>query len=752
LQTLQSVVENYGPKTIALYAVTLWDAIKFEILQAQEDDLAEDSLHILATITITLSQGGSSGLLVFLKPIIKECNEHLEDAPTKQSEAAGRMLYSISSASWEACNMILTGVLPNLFALYQSTGDMPKRRALIHTLAKLIEANCQVFGDWFRNPLQDPAMKQGNSTRHGVASQNALHDFSKQILQVLKDGLASVRVQDVSYRLALLDACKQLVKAREILSNDEISQIIKILNNVILVEEPYGKDEARMAATAVLDETARQKPQLVIDESFPAFLAKLPDSDVGHDGKHVPVLEAFAQIGVEDKIFGTVIVRLKNKLNTAIQSDASESYVQAILSALLYTTSKTTASLKGTDTSCPYYNDLVLPLLREVPNKLKPAQRDDMVFGLIGRICNEIVRVQTAGFQSSISTTILNTPSPIALYDASMPNTQMSKDEGGYLLMSVYLMAALRREVSLPYDKSLFITRLIEITKLDHLTTGTRAAATQHISLLVNKFLTISELKSFLGPKIEALIQDASSTPIVFVILKSLVFRNAPLLNSIFPALVQCLSDEKRGPSIAYGFSALLQPDEILSKENHCVLSPLYKQKTFAMLVPDIVQSIRTAQFNQKRNYLIALSGILRWLPFAVIEPEVSSLGPLLLQTLDIEGEDDIKMGAIDMLTLILNEKGLVLEEHAGSIITRLLNMASQPKNPPRVRAKALQCLSLLPTKLRTELVIPYRKEVIKRLTSALDDRRRAVRAEAVRSRTKWIELDEVGSGDQDDD
>jgi len=135
-----------------------------------------------------------------------------------------------------------------------------------------------------------------------------------------------------------------------------------------------------------------------------------------------------------------------------------------------------------------------------------------------------------------------------------------------------------------------------------------------------------------------------------------------------------------------------------------------------------------------------------------VIEPEISSLSSLLLQTLDINGEDDIKVGAIEMLNLILQEKGQELEQHISSIITRLLNMASSNNNPPRIRGKALHCLALVPANLRLEIVIPYRKQVIKKLTSAVDDRRRTVRVEAVRCRTKWIELDEIGSGNQDED
>jgi DNA repair/transcription protein MET18/MMS19 len=734
-----------------LYSITLWDTIKFEILQAQEEDLAQESLKVLAAMAFTLSSGSKDALLIYLKPVIKESNEHLEDAPTKQSEAASRILSAISCASWEACNAIIAGVIPHLLGLYKSTQDMPKRRSLIQTLARLIEATSYVFGDWINSPYQQHMNDETKSGRFGRASENALHNFSNQILASLTSTLASIRISDVSYRLALLDSIQQLAKAREILNNDEIAQVIRLLNGIILDEEPYGKDEARSAATIALDEIARQKPQAIIDQSFPAFLSKLPDNDIGYEGQPVSVLEAFAKLGVGDKIFTTAVVRLKNKLNCAINSGASNQYIQAILSALLYIITNTTMPLQGSSDTFPFYNDLFIPLLKTVPITLKEHQQEDIIYGLIGRICNELLRIQSSPFQSKSAASLFGSAEEKQSEDG-LPSIQWSTKAGKEILISVYLLAAIRRDVPLPYEPTLWFTKLVEITKSDKFSPGTLAAATQQISVLVNKFLLVSELKTSLGPKIEELLNDTKSLSVVFSILKALVLRNAPTLNNIFSSLVRKLADERVGLSVAHGFSTLLRPDEILTKQNHCIISPLHKQKTFAMLIPDIIQAVRTAGIEQRKNYLIALSGILRWLPFAVIEPEVSSLSVLLLQTLDIAGEDDIKVGTMDMLILILQEQSQVLEEHIGSVITRLLSITSSYQNPPRVREKALHCLTLLPVKLRTEVVLPYRKQVVKKLTAALDDRRRAVRTEAVRCRTKWIDMDDVVSTDQDDD
>jgi DNA repair/transcription protein MET18/MMS19 len=231
--------------------------------------------------------------------------------------------------------------------------------------------------------------------------------------------------------------------------------------------------------------------------------------------------------------------------------------------------------------------------------------------------------------------------------------------------------------------------------------------------------------------------------------LKALILRSAPGLHEVFPALTATLTNVQYGTTVAHGFATLLQPDEILTKENHCTISALHKQKTFAMLVPDISNGFKAADLSMKKNYLIALAGILRSLPYAVLEPQLISLTPLLLQTLDMTGEEDVKAGTIDTLIVVVTEDPKPIEEHASSLISRLLNCASSKTNSANVKAKALACLALVVTKLRRELVIIHRKQVIKKLIIPIDDKKRVVRLEAVRCRAQWLKLDD---GDDNDD
>jgi DNA repair/transcription protein MET18/MMS19 len=753
LQALFSCVNEYGPQTVNLYSVTLWDALKFEVLSVQEEDLAEESLKVLGEIANQLSKGSPEALTVYLRPVAKECNEHLEDAPTKQSQGATRMLQAIASSSTLACNYLLSAILPTLFKLYQGTKDVAKRRGLVETLAHLIRADSTVFGQW-RTHLSTLANGEGVSDPKKV-SNNALQDFTTNALETLNAALSAASISQVSYRLVLLDALLQLAKVRSLLQDNQISSIISLFDNIVIAEESYGRDELKAAAINALVEIAHQKSQLVINKSFPDFLARLPDKDESGPETYLPVLEAFAKLGSEDKVFGTVVLRLKNKLYAAIHQRASATYIQAILSALLYAFAQEATKPNASETLATAFTDLIQPVIQKICIEASAEQQDDTTFYLVGRLANVILRAQPTDVQQKVASE-LHTLYLGGTNDQAPPFTRdLPPAESRRLILTTYILASLRKDVTLPVDCERTLSSLISFISQQSLTTGAKVACLQQLSLILSKFIAASGLKAALEPLLQgpggllsSITSDPSSIQITFAILKALILRNAPGLNAIFSSLTSGLMDQQNGTAVAHGFATLLQPDDILTKENHCTISALHKQKTFAMLVPDIVNGFRSAGAPTKKNYLIALAGIITWLPYAVLEPQLSSLTPLLLQTLDISGEEDVKAGTIETLSIVLAENPKLVEEHTSSLISRLLTCASSKTNSANVRAKALKCLALTVIRLRTELVIPFRKQVIKKLTVPLDDKKRVVRLEAVKCRTKWIELDEAGDDD----
>lgn len=749
LQTITASVREYGPRTISLYSITLWDSLKFEILNVQEEDLAEDALEGLAAIAHTLSQGTSGPLNAYLRPIIKECNEHLEDAPTKQSQAASRILYKLANVSADVTNLLLAGTLPNMLALFQTADNMAKRRGLLEVLAQLVKANIDVYGDWRSTGSAGPSPPK-----------NTLEEFRDQALDVLLHGLRTSAIGNVSYRLVCVDGLLQLSKVRGLLSEEDAGKIIQVLHEIVIHEESFGKDEVKESAINSVVEIAHQKPQVVIDKAFPAFMAQLPDKDDGSKG-YVTVLEAFAKLAGEEKVFDTVILRLKNKFSAAVTQNASSGYIVALLSAMLYALTKGSSKLEQDPHTSTYYQDIVLPLLKRTSttdSSHPKAFDDEATLDLVGRISNIVVRSQSTELQESIASELYTLFRGIPQTELPPFNTSANSETHRTMIVSTHLLASFRKETRLPCEIELLVSSLANYTQQSDLSTTVRSASLRQLSLVINKFYSTPALKTCMDPLMNAPFElfspeklDPPRIRFIFACLKGILLRSSPVLSKLYPKLLDFLIHPTYGSSIAHGFSTLLQPDDLLTKQNHCQISGLHKQKSFALLVPNITQAFREASPETKPNYLVALSGVLRWIPFDIVIEELPSLITLLLQSLDLNGEDLVKEAAISTLASTLSEKPEVVQEHAGSLVSRLLNnsvISKDAPSPAKVRAAACKCLMLIPDKLKLEVVLPYRRQVCKKLTAALDDGKREVRSAAVKCRARWLEVDEAGDDD----
>ena len=275
---------------------------------------------------------------------------------------------------------------------------------------------------------------------------------------------------------------------------------------------------------------------------------------------------------------------------------------------------------------------------------------------------------------------------------------------------------------------------------------------------MINKILPPSSLPTILDI-LETLspgVQSTTSTVdnvirTIFWISKALILRLANV-SEILTYILNLISSPSHGLSSARGFSLLLAPDEILSKENGASIRLLAKQRVFTICIPRLAADFRTADPAVKQNYLIALSGILKYVSTDVLMPEISTLLPLLLQSLDLP-EADVKVATIETLSIILVESPDAIEEHMASLVTRLLKAAaatdeskSSNSNSARVRQSALRCLRLAPGQVKESKLLPLKGKVTWGLRGCLDDRKRGVRKEAIECRARWLGLDEPDS------
>lgn len=307
-----------------------------------------------------------------------------------------------------------------------------------------------------------------------------------------------------------------------------------------------------------------------------------------------------------------------------------------------------------------------------------------------------------------------------------------------------------------------------------------RNAILRQIGLLINKFFNTEQTSyaaELLWDKdallLEALLLDGSggliearggtenSIRTTFWISKSLVMRLAQT-EKVLDRLLALLSIPNHGLHCARGFGLLLAPDEALSKENGAQIRLLAKQRVFNFCVPKIAKGFRAADTSLKSNYLIALSGIIKYVPTDILMTEIETLLPLLLQSLDLN-DQEVKAATIESIIVISLESPSAIEGHISSLINRLLKSAEsrnttttttiadkqqqtqrqQAENTAKVRLNALRCLWIFPGRVKDSALLPFRYGVVRSLWEVLDDRKRDVRKAAVECRAAWLNLDE---------
>ncbi len=213
---------------------------------------------------------------------------------------------------------------------------------------------------------------------------------------------------------------------------------------------------------------------------------------------------------------------------------------------------------------------------------------------------------------------------------------------------------------------------------------ATRLAILRQIALIINKFLPArnTHLASDIlwRPGRGLLSADnlsESSVRVIFWIARALILR---LINTdkILDQLLKLLNHPSYGSVSARGFSLLLAPDEVLTKENGVTIRLLAKQKVFNICATSIPPLFRSADPTAKPNYLIALSGLLRYVSSDVLMSEIEILLPLLLQSVELE-DAEVKLATIETLTVIAHENPKAVEGHISSLIGRLLKAATEP-------------------------------------------------------------------------
>ncbi|XP_039122503.1 MMS19 nucleotide excision repair protein homolog [Dioscorea cayenensis subsp. rotundata] len=190
----------------------------------------------------------------------------------------------------------------------------------------------------------------------------------------------------------------------------------------------------------------------------------------------------------------------------------------------------------------------------------------------------------------------------------------------------------------------------------------------------------------------------------------------------------------------------LCDSDVCLDKKFHATIKPLHKQRFFSSILVVLLSSIKGSGSWRTRAVLYRAFGhVISNTPLAAVIVQANQILPPLLDALSVLSSDVMDKDLIYSLLMALS--GILMDDNGKeavlnnvhSIIGRLIGLISYP-HMMIVRETAIQCLVAM-SGLPHARIYPMRSQVLRAVSNALDDHRRAVRLEAVRCRQAWASI-----------
>uniref|UniRef100_A0ACD5UN90 Uncharacterized protein n=1 Tax=Avena sativa TaxID=4498 RepID=A0ACD5UN90_AVESA len=202
--------------------------------------------------------------------------------------------------------------------------------------------------------------------------------------------------------------------------------------------------------------------------------------------------------------------------------------------------------------------------------------------------------------------------------------------------------------------------------------------------------------------------------------------------------------DASLATSAADAFHVMMSDSEVcLNKKFHARIKLLYKQRFFSILMPIFLSKIKdTPVITTKLALYRAFGHIISNAPVSAVITEARQILLVMVDILaklsvDIQDKDLVYCLLLVLSGMLMDDKGKeCVLENIHIIVGVLTQFVSYPHTTV-VRETALQCFVAMSSFPHSK-IYRMRPQVLRAAVKALDDKKRAVRQEAVRCRQTW--------------
>jgi DNA repair/transcription protein MET18/MMS19 len=404
--TFAACCASYKQSTLNDWSSKIWDALKFEVWNGEEEDSIKGSLQILHNLAESLSKSpfplewdlNEDYLSYFAIPAINECSTRLHDSRKQYLIPSGRMLQAIASASPYSFYLVIKKVLPALLLIWQDSKLGSEKKSLLTVLNNILQARVdQILADDFvPGMLKEEEMP--------MAMQEYLSESMKKMGEAFgrfRDGLVEVysaavsdmkkasELQDDSFALPAIHGLALLFKIPGYLSDAEMGMVVEQLNRIAL--ELRDKKEIHAEALFALHQISVEA-EGVFKITLSNYILELPEKISPISSESYPEelesvifkLQDLIELSytappkirrIDEKIttklwhdhFLELQSKLSDKLQSVLQHEGQQDYAHAILAAICTSVERfdETAQLKIDldPTLLGTYNTIVLDII-----------------------------------------------------------------------------------------------------------------------------------------------------------------------------------------------------------------------------------------------------------------------------------------------------------------------------------------------------------------------------------------------------
>ncbi|CAE6521545.1 unnamed protein product [Rhizoctonia solani] len=750
LRTMSLCLPVYGPAVAKSFAPQMWSSFKLEIFQPLDAETADKAVNALTTLLSVLGQdkvqSGSTeeGIDGLTEEVVTECLRVLREPEKNQAQHAIKIVNACLNTTPAICTYTLGRVIPFLIKQFHDPDEAAHRDPILAALRDVLHAARE--------------LKDSPCRTESIAFLEANKDA---ILGALTSGLKA----KIS-RGSALSGLLQLSHMQGVLSVEEMMFAAHNINELLGSKEDELGD-LRPIALEILNVISTVAPKVVEETTLPMLFASLPDNAPprGADderAKYWGILSALAALCEAPTLFEVLVIRLSTKLeiicgSTPADRECAAAYAHALLQTL------SNVLVRKSDAGhadVPKYLDRLLPalLIAVIKATISPTPGEEVathpkILPTIATIFTMVVRLALAPKQASF----IHSMSKL-FYETREKASPEQRN-------TVHLFAAsiipLRPETPLPFENIPQTLSMLVEWCISDLTSDTQSlAGTQILSSLVNKHT--DKLESWLDKYLPNFWQETAYNPRQVRLLRIRALR---IWATVTCALV-VQNHTKGGEYIDNVFSLFEDPllgrvagkvvgeiasnnDGVLTKKNYAIVRLFALQKLCTQLLPRVISGHKESKDPQLQDaHLVALASLIKAVPKATYADRLLVLMPILLRGLNLE-DTELRINIFEILFHVAKDTADLgatstgpLAEHAGSLVkATLLNSQHSGEITPRVQICALRLLAALPGALRYDILHPYKSEVVRKLGPALDDRRRAVRKEAVDCRSIWFQF-----------